>query len=122
MVWSFISLKLMWSKQQQLLNSWSPSFGGSWMNPVGVPLTESMHPPRPQWCLDQPAKNESEPVYLGAVIPVRIWPHTDLANLTFIDLPHWMTYMRYAGVERIYDYDCYHNNQKVEQTLQRPAI
>jgi hypothetical protein len=77
-------------------------------------------PPRPSWCLDQPAKNASEPVYLGAAIHTRIYPHTDLANLTFDDLAHWMTYVRYSGVERVYLYDTY--QRRWEKTLQHPAI
>ena len=78
-------------------------------------------PKRPSWCLEQKAKNESEQVYLGAVLVARIWPHTDLANLTFEDVAHWMTYQRYAGVERIYYYDTYHN-ASLEQTTQHPAV
>lgn len=75
---------------------------------------------RPPWCLDVLAPPSDRTVYLASIIYVRIWPKDDLARLSFLDLAHWLTYYRYAGIERVYLYDTHHDD--TEYTLNDPHI
>lgn len=54
------------------------------------------------YCLSAPAP--AGPVFLAAEVHARIY-EADLAQLSRRDLAHWLTYYRFAGVERVYLYD-----------------
>lgn len=60
---------------------------------------------RPGWCLDQRVPRDD--VFLAAVTHARLYPENDKPKLDATDLAHWLTYYRYAGVEKVYLYDSY---------------
>lgn len=64
------------------------------------------------WCLEAPVvplENVSRSggrFFLGAALHVRLYAG-DPSGLTLTDLAHWLTYHRYAGVDRVWVYDAY---------------
>jgi hypothetical protein len=82
---------------------------------------------RPFWCLDVPVESRKNTFtnqrifYLGLTAHVRIYKD-DPAQLSVLDLLHWLTYHRYAGVQRVYLVDTYiHASERLYDALQ-PAV
>jgi hypothetical protein len=86
-----------------------------------APLNQSK--PLPAWCPHQPVEPVSvgEPHLVASCVYTRIYPH-DLSAISRLDLLHWLTYYRYAGVQRVYIYDCWRTlDERLKEFLQ-PAI
>lgn len=71
------------------------------------------------FCLDHIVPIYWQPPYfLVSHLYVRIYEE-DKAQLRWKDLLHWLTYMKYAGVQHIYLYDCWHKESEIlSQKLQ----
>lgn len=86
-------------------------------NPLELPPAVDNDNTRPSWCLDVQVKRKQ--FYLGMIIHCRIYAD-DKQKLSHRDLVHWLTYHRYAGVERVYLFDTYINES--EKLLNDPHI
>eukprot|EP00978_Attheya_sp_CCMP212_P013469 scaffold33859_cov60-Attheya_sp.AAC.5 len=75
-----------------------------------ITLPQDVEGSRPPWCLDIP-KVDSGPHFLGMILHVRIYAY-DKPKLSHLDLAHWLTYHRYAGVEKVYLFDTYLNESE----------
>ena len=74
------------------------------------------------WCLEVPARKatEDDPYFLVAIVYVRIRTD-DFPELSRLDLLHWLSYYRYAGVDHVYVYDCRVGDDESLQEALRPA-
>lgn len=68
-----------------------------------------------------PPKPADKKYFLVSHVYVRIYPN-DLAELSREDFRTWLLYMRYAGSEHIYVYDCYHTPDEQLRDFLQPAI
>lgn len=86
---------------------------------------QSVDTSQPSYCLLQPVPppslTEQNKFFIASVVYVRIY-EKDLAELSRTDFWNWMQYMRYAGSEHIYLYDCYHEPAEQLLTLVQPLI
>lgn len=77
----------------------------------------------PEWCPDQTAApaNTTRPHLLASCVYTRIYAN-DLSAISKLDVLHWMTYYRYAGVQHIYIYDCWCKPGEQLRDWLQPAI
>ena len=77
----------------------------------------------PDWCPDQIAApaNATQPHLLASCVYTRIYAN-DLSAISKLDVLHWMTYYRYAGVQHIYIYDCWRKPGEQLRDWLQPAI
>jgi hypothetical protein len=77
----------------------------------------------PWWCPNQqpPTEPNNSMLLIASCMYVRIYAN-DLSANSRLDLLHWLAYHRYAGVERVYLYDCWRaHGENLKEWLQ-PAI
>lgn len=70
----------------------------------------------PQSCVEWVPRAPKPPYFLTAVLLVRIY-EKDKAKLTSKELKMWLQYLRYAGVEHVYVYDAWVNQEESQLSV-----